>query len=62
MSGLHGDIAPPRIEQVDVPALGGAMNSSARALLNSWMAEYAREEPVYRLDNSLLDRGGAAGR
>ena len=35
------------------------MNSSARAMLNSWLAEYAREEPVYRLDNSLLDRLGS---
>lgn len=55
--GLH--LQDPRIEQVDVAALGGAMNGSARALLNSWLSEYARKEPVYRLDNSLLDRLGA---
>ncbi|MBU8976525.1 MULTISPECIES: DUF1439 domain-containing protein [unclassified Lysobacter] len=55
--GLH--LQDPRIEQVDVPTLGGAMNGSARALLNSWLAGYAREEPVYRFDNSLLDRLGS---
>ena len=55
--GLH--LLDPRIEQVEVPALGGAMNTSARALLNSWLGEYAREEPVYRFDNSLLDRLGS---
>ena len=42
--GLH--LQDPRIEQVEVAALGGAMNTSARALLNSWLADYAREEPV----------------
>ena len=54
--GLH--LQDPRIENVDVPALGGAMNASARAMLNSWLAEYAREEPVYRLDNSLTRDSG----
>jgi hypothetical protein len=55
--GLH--LQDPTIEQVDVPSLGGVMNSSARGLLNSWLAGYARDEPVYRFDNSLLDRLGS---
>lgn len=55
--GLH--LQDPSIESVDVPALGGAMNSSARGLLNSWLVDYARDEPVYRFDNTLLDRLGA---
>ncbi len=55
--GLH--LEDPKLETVDVPGLGGAMNASSRALLSSWMSEYAREEPVYRLDNSLLDRLGS---
>lgn len=55
--GLH--LQDPTIEQVNVPALGGMMNSSTRGLLNSWLADYARDEPVYRLDNSLLDRLGS---
>ena len=37
------------------------MNGSSRALLNSWLAEYSREEPVYRFDNSLLDKRARAG-
>lgn len=55
--GLH--LQDPTIEQVDVPALGGVMNSSARGLINTWLAGYARDEPVYRFDNSLLDRLGS---
>ncbi|MBW3549994.1 MAG: DUF1439 domain-containing protein [Proteobacteria bacterium] len=55
--GLH--LQEPMIEHVDVAALGGVMNTTSRQLLNSWLADYAREEPVYRLDNSLLDRIGA---
>lgn len=55
--GLH--LQDPRLENVDVPALGGVMNTSARGVLNSWLSDYARDEPVYRFDNSLLDRLGA---
>lgn len=55
--GLH--LAEPRLEEVNVPGLGGAMNASSRALLNSWLDEYSREEPVYRFDNSLLDKLGS---
>lgn len=55
--GLH--LQEPTIEQVDVPALGGVMNSSARGLINTWLSDYARNEPVYRFDNSLLDRLGS---
>ena len=52
--GLHMD--NPEIVNVDVPALGGVMNGSARAMLNSWLLDYAREEPVYRLDDSTFGR------
>lgn len=52
--GLH--LQDPVIESVDVPALGGVMSGSSRELLGSWLDDYAREEPVYRLDSSLLDR------
>lgn len=55
--GLH--LQNPTLELVDVPALGGAMNTTSRELINSWLEDYAREEPVYRFDNSLLDRIGA---
>lgn len=55
--GLH--LQEPAIEHIDVPALGGMMNASTRGLLNSWLGDYARNEPVYRFDNSLLDRLGS---
>lgn len=55
--GLH--LQEPSIELVNVPSLGGMMNTTARGLLNSWLADYARDEPVYRFDNSLLDRLGS---
>lgn len=52
--GLHMD--NPEIVDVNVPALGGVMNGSARAMLNSWLLDYARDEPVYRLDDSTFGR------
>ncbi|MFT4180249.1 MAG: hypothetical protein QM612_12455 [Thermomonas sp.] len=52
--GLHMD--QPEIVAVDVPALGGAMNEGARTLLNAWLLDYARDEPVYRLDDSVSSR------
>ena len=52
--GLHLD--NPEIVNVDVPALGGVMNGTARAMLNAWLLDYARDEPVYRLDDSTFGR------
>lgn len=52
--GLH--LQNPEIIGVDVPALGGVMNDATRSALNSWLLDYAREEPVYRLDDSTYGR------
>lgn len=52
--GLHMD--NPEIIDVNVPALGGVMSGTARAMLNSWLLDYARQEPVYRLDDSTFAR------
>lgn len=52
--GLHLD--NPEIVGVEIPALGGAMNGTARSMLNSWLLDYAREEPVYRLDDTTFGR------
>ena len=52
--GLHMD--QPEIVSVDVPAMGGVMNDNARTLLNGWLLDYAREEPVYRLDDNMIGR------
>ncbi|GAB2508413.1 DUF1439 domain-containing protein [Pseudoxanthomonas sangjuensis] len=55
--GIHLD--QPAIESVDVPALGGAMNSTVRGALNAWLADYSRDEPIYEFDNTLLGRIGS---
>jgi hypothetical protein len=55
--GLHLD--QPTLESVDVPALGGMMNGTGRELINRWLSDYARDEPVYRFDDSLLQRLGS---
>lgn len=52
--GLHLD--NPEIVNVDMPALGGAMNGTTRSMLNSWLLDYARGEPVYRLDDTTFGR------
>ena len=52
--GLHLD--QPTLDAVDMPALGGAMNATGRDLVNRWLGDYARDEPVYRFDDSLLQR------
>ena len=55
--GLHLD--QPTLESADFPGLGGAMNATGRELVNRWLADYARNEPVYQFDDSLLERIGA---
>ena len=52
--GLHLD--NPAITHVDVPSLGGVMNNKTRGALNRWLVDYARDEPVYKLDDNLLGR------
>lgn len=52
--GLHLD--EPALMNVNVPALGGRMNDRVRDALNRWLADYARDEPVYQLDDNLLGR------
>ena len=43
----------PRIERF-LPASGqGRLDESGRGLLNAWLADYARTEPVYRIDPAL---------
>jgi hypothetical protein len=52
--GLHLD--HPTIESLQMSGLGGGMDATGRELVNRWLADYARDEPVYRLDDSLLQR------
>ena len=55
--GLHLDA--PTIESIDVPTLGGTLNATGRELVNRWLADYARDEPVYKFDDSLMQRLGS---
>jgi hypothetical protein len=47
--GLH--LADPSLEAIEIPRLGGALNSTGRDLVNRWLRDYARDEPVYTLDD-----------
>lgn len=52
--GLH--LQDPVIESIDIDSLGGAIDATARELLQAWLVDYARQEPVYQLGDSLVDR------
>ena len=56
--GLH--LVDPALTNIDVPALGGAMTAPTRAAINTWLSDYAKQEPVYRLDDNAW--GTLAGR
>jgi hypothetical protein len=42
----------PRIDEFH-PAAGGGLDEDSRNLLNLWLADYARKEPVYRIDPAI---------
>jgi Protein of unknown function (DUF1439) len=55
-SGLRFDgarnalyLEEPSLESADLPLLGGRMNATGRDLINGWLRDYARAEPVYTL-------------
>lgn len=52
--GLHLD--DPALLQFDLPGSGALIQGSAQGVLDSLLAEYARREPVYRLDDDLLSK------
>lgn len=52
--GLH--LQDPEILSVDVPGSGSLMQGGTRGLINTVLAEYAAQEPVYRIDSDLLNR------
>lgn len=45
----------PTLESAEMPSLG-VLGGSGRDLVNRWLADYARNEPVYRFDQSLWER------
>lgn len=46
----------PALDSADFPRLGGVMNATGRELVDRWLADYARDEPLYELDSSLAQR------
>ncbi|TYT27167.1 DUF1439 domain-containing protein [Luteimonas viscosa] len=58
--GLHLDA--PELLQFEIPRSGELLRGGARGIVNSLLAEYARTEPVYRLDDDLLAKLPAGSR
>lgn len=52
--GLH--LEDPELLQFDLPGANVLLRGGARGVVNSLLAEYARSEPVYRLDDDLLSK------
>ena len=52
--GLHLDA--PSIESLRFAGPGEALTPAARDLVDRWLEDYAAREPVYRFDDSLLQR------
>jgi hypothetical protein len=65
-SGLRYDIAAqalyledPSLESADVVLLGGRLNATGRDMINGWLRDYARADPVYKLDAAQLKALGS---
>lgn len=43
----------PRIEEFRPSGGGQGLDEASRGLLNAWLVDYARKEPVYRIDPAL---------
>ncbi len=52
--GLHLD--EPELLDFDLIGAGSLLRGGARSVVNGLLADYARSEPVYRLDDDLLDK------
>ena len=52
--GLHLD--QPELLDFELPGSNALLRGGARGVINSLLAEYARSEPVYRIDDDLLSR------
>lgn len=65
-SGLRYDarsnalyLEEPELESAELPLVGSRMNATGRDLINGWLRDYARSEPVYRLQQDTLDDLGS---
>jgi hypothetical protein len=52
--GLH--LADPSIESLQLAGMGETLTPAARDLVTRWLSDYARREPVYQFDDTLLQR------
>ena len=48
----------PTLESAELPLLGSRMNATGRDLINGWLRDYARAEPVYKLDPDMQKKLG----
>ena len=48
----------PELESAELPVLGNRMNATGREFINGWLRDYARSEPVYRLDPDIKGKLG----
>lgn len=65
-SGLRYDSArqgffldQPAIEDFKPVHAGARLDASTRELLNAWLVDYARKQPIYRIDPSIAGLMGA---
>ncbi|MGB3392335.1 MAG: DUF1439 domain-containing protein [Stenotrophomonas sp.] len=49
--GFH--LEQPTIDTFKPAAAGGDLDAGTRNLLNTWLADYARREPIYRIDPAI---------
>lgn len=55
--GFH--LEQPTVDGFRPAAAGGELDASTRSLLNSWLADYARREPIYKIDPAIAQVMGA---
>ncbi len=55
--GFH--LEQPNIEGFTPSVAGSELDSGTRSLLNTWLADYARREPIYRIDPAIAKVMGA---
>ena len=55
--GFHLD--QPTVDDFSPAASGGKLDANTRSLLNNWLADYARREPIYKIDPAIARVMGA---
>lgn len=55
--GFHLD--QPTVDDFRPAMQGAELDSSTRGLLNTWLTDYARREPIYRIDPTIAKVMGA---